>query len=105
MPVDRHRSPPVTPYQKSRRVWLDTVTALTARATVEASEHVQRAWLPLSIILTAACPRKGHIGKSTAILKPAAVEVKALDLVREHIARCTCRDDDWKWITNPKETT
>lgn len=97
MAVDRHRNPPVTPYQHARRHWLDTVSAITARATTEANPHTRAAWFPLSIALTAACPRKGQQWEQ------ADAEKTALALVSEHQKRCDCRDDDWTWLTNSKQ--
>ena len=42
MPGDRHRSPPVTPYQHFRRRWMDTVSAMNTAATKQTSTRAPR---------------------------------------------------------------
>lgn len=98
MPVDRHKSPPVTDYQKARRRWLDYTSWVTSRSAVEGTDHVRRVWLSLSVALTALCPRRGHR------IRPGQVEETAQRLVRDHLSVCTiCRDTDWTWITHLEE--
>lgn len=96
MPTDRDHSPPVTPYQFKRRQWLDYVTALNAAAQLEANDHTRSVWRMLQVFLTAACPKRGH--KFPA----GAAERAARTILADHMKRCTCRDDDWKWFTDIK---